>query len=310
MPLPMTVAFPPPSQHFNPAGRLPTPSLPPGIPPQPVFPVMLPQLMHTNAGKPFDLLITAPGPIYPGAPGFLDLHLHNQATGRPPSKLEIVHEKPAHIFIVNQDLTDFQHVHPQVLQPGLLRIPVNFKAPGAYKLFIQFTTPENGEQTLNKPFLMGQTSPVLKPMRPDANQPKTIDGYTYRISGLPDHQILNEKPMSMFNVEVLQNGRPVKNIQPFLGAGAHGVIISQNQETFAHTHPMSKPENGLYHSPIQFHTTLNQAGLYKVWVQTQIDGKLRTVDWNFEIKPPLGMFPGGPAWGIPQNRIQPGPGSY
>ncbi len=92
--------------------------------------------------------------------------------------------------------------------------------------------------------------------------------------------------MSMFNVDILQNGKPVKNIEPFLGAGAHGVIISQNTETFAHTHPMSRPQNGLYQSPIQFHTTLNQPGLYKIWVQTQIEGKLRTVDWTFEIKPP------------------------
>lgn len=246
------------------------------------FPMALPlyQSLVSNPGKPFEVQVAAPQALQSGQPGWLDLQIYDPRTGRPPSQLNIVHEKPAHIFIVNQDLSDFQHVHPEAMRPGQLRIPVQFNAPGAYRLFLQFTTPEHGEVTLNKPFQLGTgMAPPARLMMPDAHLPKCVDGYTFRVSGLPTRQ----QPMAMFHVEVLKNGVPVGNIQPYLGAGAHGVIISQNGQSFIHTHPMAEPRNGFYQSPIMFHTRIDQPGLYKMWIQTQIEGRVRTVDWTFQV---------------------------
>lgn len=248
-------------------------------------PMPLTQPPVANPSKRFEVQLHAPAPLIPKQPGWLNLQIYDPLTGRPPSSLKIVHEKPAHIFIVNQDFSDFQHVHPEPLrpgeavQPGLLHIPVNFKAPGQYKLFMQFTTPEHGEHTLSKPFQLGGVAPPLKPMMPDNWQWKTVDGYNFRVTGLPTRQ----QPMGMFKIDVFKNGQPVRNIQPFLGAGAHGVILSQDGRSFIHTHPMTEPKNGLYQSPIGFHTHIDQPGLYKMWIQTQIGGQLRTVDWTFQV---------------------------
>jgi hypothetical protein len=232
---------------------------------------------HQGKQPSFNLQVRPASPLTIGKPAWLDLQLNNSTTFRPPN-LQIVHEKLAHIFIVNQDLSDFQHVHPDVIYPGLLRIPVNFKTPGTYKLFIQFTTPAQGEQTLNKSFQLS-VPPLQKPMVPDAHLPKFIDGYTFRVSNLPTQA----QPMSMFKVEVLKNGLSVGNIQPYLGAGAHGVILSQDMESFVHTHPMTEAKGGFYQSPIQFHTQIDKPGLYKMWIQTKIDGQVHTVDWTFKV---------------------------
>lgn len=246
----------------------------------PAAPLPLYQTSISNPGKPFEVQLSAPKPLNMGQPGWLDLQVSDPRTGWPPAQLNIVHEKPAHIFIVNQDLSDFQHVHPEAMRPGLMRIPVQFNAPGPYRLFLQFTTPQHGEVTLNKPFQLGNgITSAAKPMFPDDHLPKMVEGYQFRVSGLPTRQ----QPMSMFHVEVLKNGMPVGNIQPYLGAGAHGVIISQDGQSFIHTHPMAEPRNGFYQSPIMFHTNIPQPGLYKMWVQTQIDGRVRTVDWTFRV---------------------------
>jgi hypothetical protein len=234
---------------------------------------------NTNPGKPFDVTMTPATPIRLGQPTLFNLQIRNPVTGRIPSHFDIVHEKPAHIIIVSQDLSNFQHVHPEKVLPGFLQVPATFKQPGPYKMFLQFTSPECGEQTLNKPFDMGRATRPFKPLMPDSTQPKLVDGYTYKISGLPTRQ----HAMGMPKVEVTKNGVPVTNIEPYLGAGAHGVIIGQNAQSFLHVHPMSKPQNGFYQSPIQFHTEIKQPGLYKMWVQTQIDGKVRTVDWTFQV---------------------------
>lgn len=243
-------------------------------------PLPLYQQSGSNLGKPFEVQLVAPTPLQVGLPGWLDLQVYDPRTGLPPSRLDIVHEKPAHIFIVNQDLSDFQHVHPEAMRPGLMRIPVQFKAPGPHRLFMQFTTPEHGEVTLNKPFSLGVVPPKPPAMlQPDAYRPKWVDGYQFRVSGLPTRQ----NPMAMFHVEVSKNGMPVGNIQPYLGAGAHGVIISQDGRSFIHTHPMGEARGGFYQSPIMFHTNINQPGVYKMWIQTQIDGRVRTVDWTFQV---------------------------
>jgi hypothetical protein len=244
------------------------------------------QTNFANIGKPYDLMLIPESPISIGKPICLYIQLYNQQTRLPPSQLQIMHEKPAHVFIVSQDLSDFQHLHPDVMSPGLLRLPIQFNKPGQHKLFIQFKTPEEGEQTLNKPFLLGSVQQSQTLLRPDAHEPKYIDGYKFQVKGLPTQT----GSMSMFHIEISQNGVPVANIEPFLGAGAHGVIISQDTQSFVHTHPTSKPVNGLYHSPIMFHTQIDKPGLYKMWIQTQINGQLHTVDWTFPVYPSL---PGG-----------------
>lgn len=232
-----------------------------------------------SARKPYGFTLSPSGLIQPGVPTLLSLRLFDSATGMPPSQLQIVHEKPAHIFMVSRDLSDFQHVHPQVVNPGLLQVPAQFKNPGEYKLFVQFSTPEKGEQTLSQAFQVGSTQPFPKPLILDHLLDKQVDGYTFRVSGLPTRH----HPVSMFQVSVFKNGLPVKEIQPYLGAGAHGVIISADGQSFIHTHPASQPVNGQYQSPVSFHTEIKRPGIYKMWVQTRIADQIHTVDWTFPV---------------------------
>ncbi|MGG2357443.1 hypothetical protein, partial [Salmonella enterica] len=81
-------------------------------------------------------------------------------------------------------------------------------------------------------------------LQPDDRQAKWSNGYEYRVSGLPTQA----RPMGMIRVEVLKNGQPVQTIEPFLGAGAHGVILNQDASRFVHVHPGSQPVNGRYRS--------------------------------------------------------------
>jgi hypothetical protein len=241
------------------------------------------QVTGSNAGKPYEIDLSPQTAIATGKPVIFNLSLYNPVSGLPPSQLNILHEKQAHLFLVNQDLSDFQHIHPTVITPGLLQFSAQFKQPGTYKLFIQFATPAEGEQTLNKPFTVGTSTshvPKAKPLQADNYLLKQSGGYLFKLSGLPTQR----QPMGMIRVDVMKpDGQPVKDIQPFLGAAAHGVIISQNLQSFIHTHPMDKPINGLYQSPVNFHTHIAQPGYYKFWTQTCINGTLHTVNWVFQV---------------------------
>jgi hypothetical protein len=240
-------------------------------------------LVHSNT-NPQTLSVK---PILPnqltGQPTRLWFYCRDAKTGQPLEHLTIVHEKPAHMFMVNQDLSQFQHVHPQLVTPGWFSLEASLLPRDNYRVFLQLTTPQGGAQLHQVAFNTG-TPIAAKPalstiMLPDSQRPKTVDGITYTIHQLPTRT----GQMAMFTVDASKNGQPVKQLQPFLGAAAHGVIISADRQQFAHVHPMDVATNGFYASPVMFHTQLEHPGMYKVWVQTQIEGRIRTVDWVFNV---------------------------
>jgi hypothetical protein len=100
-----------------------------------------------------------------------------------------------------------------------------------------------------------------------------------------------------------KTGKPVADLERYLGAPAHIVIISEDTSDFLHVHPTEKgkmngsstgemkrmegmdhPENekanagkGQIASEISAHTSFPRPGLYKVWAQFQRSGRVITV---------------------------------
>ena len=240
-------------------------------------------------------------PIALGAPTTLYMRLQEAATGLPPQGLEIVHEKPVHMFLVSQDLSDFQHVHPALVAPGLLEIPATFSKTGPYSVFAQFKPIQQAEQTVSTQFQVPGPPMPLKPLQLDTTDTKTcldkdqagaMQAYTYRIVNLPSAV---GQPIR-FQVHVLKNGQPVQQIDPFLGAAGHAIIVSANHEAFAHAHAMDgmspmanmpgctmampMPHN-LAQLNFESDAVIQRPGVYKAWIQTQVDGRVKTVDWTF-----------------------------
>ncbi len=199
----------------------------------------------------------------------------------PVRSFERVHEKLAHLIVVSKDLTEFQHLHPDIVGAGKLSVKTTFPKDGQYLCFLQFSTPEHEEQTVKETLQVGSGSGGAEHrLVPDADKPKIIDGYKFSISSLPTATNVATMPM----VAIEKDGRPVANIQPYLGAGGHGVIVSEDAQYFLHVHPMSEATDGKYASPVMFHTVIPKPGLYKMWAQFQIDGKLKVADFTFRVK--------------------------
>lgn len=242
---------------------------------------------------------TTPLPL--GSPVSLFMRVQDASTGLPLQNLEVVHEKPMHMFIVSQDLSEFQHVHPQLVSPGLLEIPATFKKAGPYSFFAQFKPAQQPEQTVTSSFKVPGLPMPVQPLRLDMTLPKTcfdpdrtgaLQAYTYQVSQLPTKI---GQPVQ-FKVHIMKNGLPVEKVEPFLGAAGHAVLVSANHQSFIHAHAMDGPMPGMAHSPAQAPMDMSddpstlvfesdekiqRPGVYKAWVQTQIDGRVKTVDWTF-----------------------------
>lgn len=211
----------------------------------------------------------------------LQFVLRHPVTGVPPLALHIVHEKPAHLFLIREDLSDFQHLHPTPSRhsPGQMTVDTAFPTAGRWRAYLQVTTPDLGTTTQTLGFAVaGPASQTATPppLVPDAHVPKRDGDAEFLLQSAP----LQAGQPAMLMVDITQTGRPAPDIRPYLGAAAHAVLVHANTGAFLHVHPMNTiGPDGRVTRPLHLHTRLPQPGLYKLWVQTQVGPQLRTVSW-------------------------------
>lgn len=241
--------------------------------------------IHTMAAMPMASLNNVPayqltiipqrGSFTSNQPTPVWLQLRSITTGQGPASLNIVHEKPIHAFLISQDWQEFDHLHPVPVQgrPDLFQAQLNLTRPVPYRLFTQFQTPQENDQTASAAIGLGQALPTSRV--DDSHWVKRSGAYDFQVRDLPTRN----QPERHFVVDVFKQGQPVTTLQPLLGAAGHAMIVNDNTDTLIHTHPM----NDTLSSPLRFHTTITQPGFYKLWVQTQLDNQIHTVNWTFQI---------------------------
>lgn len=238
---------------------------------------------------------TLPAEAQPGQPVVLKFMPKNSTDNTMLKDLSIVHEMPMHLLIVSSDLLFFDHVHPEAKTDGSYELAYRFTKPGQYALYSDIT-PRGASH--NQVFKMEKTvgsAPVTQPnLTPNASF--KADGYEYSLTSEPS-ALMAGKSTTM-TVRVSKGGKPVTNIDNYLGALGHMVIISEDKAEFLHAHPeehghtdAEKKDPNHSHTTatapsvdakgpnVSFMTLFPKAGKYKVWAQFNIDGKVRTAEF-------------------------------
>ncbi len=92
-----------------------------------------------------------------------------------------------------------------------------------------------------------------------------------------------------FLIRLKDDGRPVNDLEPYLGAMSHCVIVPQDSQVFVHCHPeqLNRPGPDARAGPdIPFGVIFPKPGLYKLWAQFNRKGKAIVADFVFEVKRP------------------------
>ena len=211
-----------------------------------------------------------------GVPADLEFQLRDPA-GQAVDRLEIVHEKPLHLMIVSEDLSWFAHVHPVPDGSGRFHLRETFPAGGTYTLFHDFTPPAVGMQVVPVDLTVEGRRPAPKQLVIDDDRPKAVDGYECTLT----HTALALDAESALTFRLTRSGKPVTDLEPFLGAMGHLVVISADRATYVHSHPL--PANATTGPTVQFNTTFPRTGVYKAWGQFQRHGRVVTVPFVFEV---------------------------
>jgi hypothetical protein len=199
------------------------------------------------------------------------------ATGAPVTRYVDNHEKQLHMIVVRRDLTGFQHVHPTIDSTGTWNIPVDLR-PGAYRVFADFI-PAGGEAlTLGADVhVAGSYDP--QPL-PAPETTASVDGFTVNLSGSPK---ANEPSMLTFSVT--RDGKPVTDLQPYLGAYGHLVALRASDLAYLHVHPMGEPGDGVTPAgpEIGFHATFPSDGDYRLFLDFKHQNVVRTAEFTVSI---------------------------
>ena len=246
--------------------------------------------------------VQPPDPV-PMSPFTVTYTLRSEA-GEPVTadRLQLAHERLMHMFIVSEDLNSFSHIHPNDEGDGRYSVSSSVSSPGRYVMFNTFVDAGGKLQVERDPFTTAGAGMGGAPatLTPDLGVAKMADGLEITMDS--DRKALRRVPIS-FSISVREGGQPVTDMQPYLGAVFHAVIISADTRQFAHTHGdvagglMAGDKGGMvmgggmamptppprFGPDLEFTHTFMQPGLYRIWVQLQRKGQIYTVSYDVQV---------------------------
>lgn len=220
-----------------------------------------------------DVTLTAPQHIEAGRPANLCIVITEHGRNVP---LEVVHEKKMHLIIVNEELSWFDHIHPLEQPDGTYQISETFPAAGSYLLFTDYK-PTGGIQDRHMHRIEVSGVNATPPNDLETKLVSTVEGYTVSLLNGNNLRTGRQQGLQFY---IMKDGYVLykKDIQPYLGAAAHIVMISKADYDFLHIHPVS--DNRF---PVYAETNIEKAGLYRMWVQFKIDDVVYTADFTVNV---------------------------
>ncbi len=229
-------------------------------------------LSVTEGGYTLDLQTTAL-PVGQAAP--LRLRILGPA-GSPLLDYTRTHDKDLHLIVVRRDTQHFQHVHPVRDDAGLWTVPLTLPAAGDYKVFADFT-PVGAEQAIALVSEVRAAGDYRPQPLPPVESSTTGGGYTVDLDG-----VLVAGEASVVTLTVSRDGRPVTDLQPYLAAYGHVVALREGDLAYLHVHPQDDP--GTPGPRLTFEVEVPSPGTYRVFLDFQHDGKVRTAPFTVTTK--------------------------
>ena len=89
----------------------------------------------------------------------------------------------------------------------------------------------------------------------------------------------------MLTLSVSRDGKPVGDLQPYLGAYGNLVALRASDLAYLHVHPMGEPGDGVTPAgpDIGFHTAFPSEGDYRLFLDFQHQGVVRTAEFTVSV---------------------------
>ena len=176
--------------------------------------------------------------------------------------------KELHLYVVNDDLTVFRHLHPTRAEDGTWSAPFDVPDAGGYRVVTEFIAEDDGGNgdhvVLGRPL-------ALQPGDPGDTVAED------RVVNVTVSEAPATGPNGELRLVVRDADRQPVNLGTYLGAYSHVTGFNEETGAMVHLHPLGPPEVTEDGSELTFHAEIEQAGDYRLFVQVRVDGFLHTV---------------------------------
>ncbi len=230
--------------------------------------------------------------VQPNQDTQLSFKVYDASSGNPVSIFSRVYEKVMHLIVVDNELQNFSHIHPEQTIDGFT-ITTKFPHPGRYHLYLDFQPTGAIEQQFGFTVNVGTVDqPAVASQNPDTNLTKTFGAYqvTLETPQLKASEMsLGNQPLK-FTIKDAQ-GQPVTTLKPYLASFGHLVMIDTSTYDYLHVHPSNlvapQPDaNGgptVEFLPIGIYGPF-KPGVYKIFAQFNPNGQLFTSDFTVKVE--------------------------
>lgn len=206
--------------------------------------------------------------------------------------LDLVHDKKIHLIVVSNDLSYFDHVHPEYQPGGDYKLDVTnnagvklagpgnhvtqFPSGGSYTLYADYL-PTGAPHQLDQISLQVEGSEAPRKTWNKENLNSTDGEFSMTIK--PSHDHFYTHAMNHIEAPISMKGKPIltSDLDDLLGAKAHMVVIGVNDMSYLHVHP--EINNGY----LDLHASFEKSGFYRGWVQFKYKGVLHTMSFVLEV---------------------------
>lgn len=182
--------------------------------------------------------------------------------GAPLTSLAIVQAKPLHLYLIRQDISGYQHLHP-TLEGDVWSAPIDLDDGGSYRLYAEFMPHGWRGAALGDPVILGlafviagdtKLAPLPAPAASSVAGPYTME----RVDGT-SHLLVNRGTLLRFRV-------PGATLEPYLDAIAHMSAFEVRTQGLIHLHAVS--------NELAFHAQFPNRGEYRLYIEFQVSGSV------------------------------------
>jgi hypothetical protein len=200
----------------------------------------------------------------------------------------------------------FQHIHPEQLDDGTWTIDVTLPKAGYYKILSDFMPAGGAPQFLARPLVTagytGDLAADSARLAPDAVSTKTVDDITATIELDPPKFTVGLYGHLTWRLTDTATRRPITDLQTYLGAFGHTLIMSEDMVDYVHSHPLdilAQPDDDglprflippgadlekLRGGPeVTFEGLMPKPGRYRAWTQFRRSDRIHTFAFTFDV---------------------------
>ncbi|KTD01232.1 hypothetical protein [Legionella feeleii] len=246
---------------------------------------------HSHPGKqnyPSTLKLTVQKILAKGGQQLVTIKLTDIQTNQPINLRDLneVHTQKIHLLIIDDNLSDYTHTHPQATnKAGVYQFTWQPTQKNAtYRIWADLVPTKTNRQEYVISNLLSAPQNTLRSAHQLARE-NTVDGYTFKLS-FDQKQLKVGKP-ALGTIHITDTkGNPVRSLESVMGAYAHIVGFNDDFKTIVHIHPMgSEPQKSSDRGgpELQFHLVPEKAGFTKLYAQVKINGKELFVPFGIKI---------------------------